>query len=381
MRKTFILSFIVAVALCTAAVAGATNYYQHVVTTTTTSTQTICVVNQNGPHPGSSNGNGDIQAGDTVITYSASSNCHGQNIGNGNSNSAHYAKVSRSVTTTTTSTVCNTTAEGASAGPFSDSNCTTPVVNNGVTGWPSGSGTASGDFTCSPVTLTSTDDANGFGAIDFDGPFGTFATLPIFSSSNYSILSGTGAESEPYLIVRFSDSTEVFVYATDVTGPGTRYSDDVNHNTYLTRSQALASYGTKQVSSVTLAVDNGDLSIQVNGVGLDNCGQSAVLPPPPNHMFLCYSKFQTDGGQVFTNDEALAILADPSIVGWASAWAPDAVLGTTDAGPNISGYHLACNPTGVTPTGNYLYANNDGSAEIVPFDALVAGSAGYPIAG
>lgn len=243
-------------------------------------------------------------------------------------------------------------------------------------GWPSNNGTASGDFTCSPVTITSTDDANGFGAIDFGGSFGTFASLPIFSSEDYTILSGSGAESEPYLIVRFSDDTEVFVYATDVTGPGTRYSDDVNHNTYLTRAQALASYGTKQVSSVTLAVDNGDLSIEVFGVALSNCGGvGATLPPPPNHMFLCYSKFEQDGGQVFTNGQALALLADPN----SGFWAPFAALGTTADGPNISGYHLVCNPTGVKPTGQYLYANNDGSAELAPFDALVAGSAGYAV--
>lgn len=82
---------------------------------------------------------------------------------------------------------------------------------------------------------------------------------------------------------------------------------------------------------------------------------SATLTPlssaairPPNHMFVCYSKYEQDGGALFTNGAGAAQIA-------AGGWAPVALSGNVTGGDNIGTYHLACNPpSGSTPTGAYL---------------------------
>jgi hypothetical protein len=126
------------------------------------------------------------------------------------------------------------------------------------------------------------------------------------------------------------------------------------------------------------------VDVTISGAG-EGGGTLTPLPPPPSGMFLCYSTFETDGGQFFADQGvALAVLANPSGVGWVKAWTPYAVLGATDpaTSPQISGYHLVCNlPAGMSPTGQWLYADNGASApEIAPFGWSVSGSAAYQIA-
>lgn len=254
-----------------------------------------------------------------------------------------------------------------------------------VPGWPSDTGSGSGMFTCSPVTLTSTDDKNGYGAIDFGATGGTFQQMG--DGGSFSYLAGDGAGGSPRLSVFLANGDLWYVYLYQVNGaPSTPSFEDStdNPNHYVSWADAMAADGSQAVTDAVLVVDagwaqeGGTQSIQVEGVFLTNCGGGA-LPPPPNHMFLCYSKFETDGGMVFTNTQALGLLADPA----SGYWAPFAVAGTdaTGATPNISGYHLVCNPpSSLAPTGTWLYANNDGSAEVALFGPLIAGSAGYEIA-
>ncbi len=69
---------------------------------------------------------------------------------------------------------------------------------------------------------------------------------------------------------------------------------------------------------------------------------SATLTPAgadrkPDSMFVCYSKWEQDGGAVFPTDRAEQLLAS----GW---WLPTAVPGTVAGGDNLRGYHLECNP-------------------------------------
>jgi hypothetical protein len=72
-----------------------------------------------------------------------------------------------------------------------------------------------------------------------------------------------------------------------------------------------------------------------------------------NHAFLCYSKWEEDGGQVIEADMAQALLD-------LGRWLPVALPGTIPGGDNIGGYHLACNPPpGAQPTGFYLGGGGD----------------------
>ncbi|HEV2592668.1 MAG TPA: hypothetical protein VGU02_12330 [Gaiellaceae bacterium] len=80
---------------------------------------------------------------------------------------------------------------------------------------------------------------------------------------------------------------------------------------------------------------------------------SATLMPATgtvqvNSMFVCYSKFEHDGGAVFPSDKAIALLM-------AGYWVPSAVAGNIDGGENLGAYHLECNPSPtLTPTGMYV---------------------------
>jgi hypothetical protein len=82
---------------------------------------------------------------------------------------------------------------------------------------------------------------------------------------------------------------------------------------------------------------------------------SATLVPltnaairPPDHMFVCYSKYEQDGGALFTDGEGEAQIAN-------GGWVPFALLGNVRGGDNIGAYHLECNPpSGSTATGTYV---------------------------
>lgn len=216
-------------------------------------------------------------------------------------------------------------------------------------GWPGTSGTLSGDASggCNgeAVILTSQDDENGYGAFDFDIVAGrTFAQTPL--TFDIAVLSGTQAQSEPYMIVRFSDHTQAFVYSVEVNGVGTgTYYSTLAGNQYITYDQALEAYGDKIVSSVTLAVDNGNLSIAAYGLTNDACPTPVVTPRTPDGVFLCYSSFQTVPG-VWVKDQAVALIAE----GYTEA---QAVAGNVEGGANVGAYHLVCN-SGLRPNGQFV---------------------------
>jgi hypothetical protein len=83
---------------------------------------------------------------------------------------------------------------------------------------------------------------------------------------------------------------------------------------------------------------------------------SATLGPfasTEDSMFVCYSKWEQDGGAVFVVSQALDLLGE----GW---WLPSAVAGTVPGGTNLGAYHLECNPPpGKQPTGSYLGDGGD----------------------
>lgn len=90
-------------------------------------------------------------------------------------------------------------------------------------------------------------------------------------------------------------------------------------------------------------------------------GPSSPPPPStpaapertPDHVFLCYSKFEHDGGEVVAADDEASLLA-------AGRWLPSAVAGTVDGGENHGDYHLDCNPPAtMTATGAWLGDGGD----------------------
>ena len=174
--------------------------------------------------------------------------------------------------------VCDKGSNGV-MGPFATkADCEAAISQQGAgdppAGWPGTTGQTSGTASggCgTDIILTSTDDENGYGAFDFDiTPGQTFAQIGL--NFDFDILSGTQAQSEPYFIVRFTDGTQAFVYSVDVNpGEPGNQTYSLTGNTYVTRNEAMNEWGTKVVSSVTLAVDNGDLSIETHGLSLDNC--------------------------------------------------------------------------------------------------------------
>jgi hypothetical protein len=202
--------------------------------------------------------------------------------------------------------------------------------------WPAAFGTPGGSFSgCNPILLSSS--GAGYGFINFDVPTGvTFAGLGLFG--DWNLLSGSQSQGEPYLIVDFTDGTFVFVYSVEINGPGTDtyYSDNSSHNTYINRTAALASYGNKIVSDATLAVDNSDLTIQVNDVHNTACPVSAEELATTDHAYLCYSV----GGDPYVAltqpfNQAQTLMDD-------GYWTPSALPGNVDGGTNIGGYHLVC---------------------------------------
>jgi len=203
--------------------------------------------------------------------------------------------------------------------------------------WPSAYGTPGGEASgCNPILLSSS-GAGTYGFINFDVPSGvTFAGLGLFG--DWNLLSGSQSQGEPYLIVDFTDGTFVFVYSVEINGPGTDtyYSDNSSHNTYINRTAALASYGNKIVSDATLAVDNSDLTIQVNDVHNTACPVSAEELATTDHAYLCYSV----GGDPYVAltqpfNQAQTLMDD-------GYWTPSALPGNVDGGTNIGGYHLVC---------------------------------------
>lgn len=100
-------------------------------------------------------------------------------------------------------------------------------------------------------------------------------------------------------------------------------------------------------------------------------GGAGAWVPPPNHVFLCYSKFEQDGGAVFEVAQQDALVKQ-------GYWLPSAILGNVTGSDNIGAYHLVCNsPSGVAATGSVL----DGGGVVV--SASPAGNADgyYPILG
>lgn len=188
----------------------------------------------------------------------------------------------------------NTKPNTPDAGPFGTKAECLAYNNDGggndnppPTGWPGDSGTldgnASGGCNGGDVILTSTSDPFTYGAFNFDIAPGT-AFQDLGLDFNFDVLSGTQAQSEPYFIVRFTDATQAFVYSVDVNpGEPGQQVFSLTGNTYITRDEAMAQWGGKTVDSVTLAVDNGDLSIAAHGLANDEC-TTPIEPGMFDHM-------------------------------------------------------------------------------------------------
>ena len=72
-------------------------------------------------------------------------------------------------------------------------------------------------------------------------------------------------------------------------------------------------------------------------------GEGAV-----HHVYVCYSKFEQDAGEVEDVATATALVE-------AGRWYPTALPGNVDGGENVGAYHLLCNPPAtVAPTGRFV---------------------------
>ena len=82
-------------------------------------------------------------------------------------------------------------------------------------------------------------------------------------------------------------------------------------------------------------------------------------------MFLCYSKYERDGGAVFAAGQAATLLAG-------GYWLPSAVAGVVPGGTNLGAYHLECNPSAaLKPTS--VYVGDGGDAVSDPWAAQALG--------
>jgi hypothetical protein len=118
-----------------------------------------------------------------------------------------------------------------------------------------------------------------------------------------------------------------------------------------------------------LTVSNGSGFLLDIAATLAPAGSTFV--PQVNHVFLCYSKFEQDGGAVFDVSQQAALIKQ-------GYWLPSAVAGSIAGGDNIGAYHLVCNP----PTG--LAATNlslDDGGDVLSNTVAAEGTGYYPILG
>jgi hypothetical protein len=108
----------------------------------------------------------------------------------------------------------------------------------------------------------------------------------------------------------------------------------------------------------------------ISGAG----GLDPTATPQVDHTYLCYSKFEQDGGMVATADQAPALIA-------LGMWQPSAIKGNLPDGPNVEnvgGYHLSCNPPAtMLPTG--FYADNNGVLYDASYATTEAKIGVYPV--
>jgi hypothetical protein len=103
--------------------------------------------------------------------------------------------------------------------------------------------------------------------------------------------------------------------------------------------------GTKPVAGATLSTVPGNISVLNISANLVSPGSGAS---GVHHVYVCYSKFEQDGGEVEDVATAGALVA-------AGRWYPTALPGNVDGGENVGGYHLSCNPPATSaPTGQYV---------------------------
>lgn len=93
-------------------------------------------------------------------------------------------------------------------------------------------------------------------------------------------------------------------------------------------------------------------------------GACPAPPPAENHVFLCYSKYETDPG-VWPVSQAQALLQS-------GYWEPDAVDGTLAGETNMGTFHLVCNPP-ASSASDGSYVGGDGST----ISGADAGGPGY----
>jgi hypothetical protein len=293
-------------------------------------------------------------------------------------------------------TVCNqsdATPNTPDAGPFASKELCEAYTGGGdpppvvgpVAGWPSSSGTLSGTFTCDPITLTSTDDKNGYGVLDFGAIPGTFATMG--DGGSFTYLEGEGAGGSPRLSVFLGNGDLWYIYLYSFNGaPSTPSFELSGTNTYLTYAQAMAIDGTQPVEDAALVVDSGwaqeggTLTIQVNGVSSSTCGGAPASPPRTDHAYLCYSV----GGNPFVS-QTEPVNQTQQLLN-AGYWYASAVLGNVPGGENMGAYHLVCAAPGTLGLyGNappaLTYLNFEGDVLSFEYAAKNFFIGAYPIIG
>lgn len=165
-------------------------------------------------------------------------------------------------------------------------------------------------------------------------PTGTPGTYTIVGTSDTETLTASTLN---------TFSTSLTVQGGDILGmweAGTAACDNFGAGTVLFTFQSKPSVGD---SISGLSTDSGvpNISAVLSPLGV-------VSAATPASVFVCYSKWEQDGGAVFPSSQLDALLA----VGW---WLPVAVPGTVEGGANLGAYHLVCNPPGgLTVTGTFV---------------------------
>jgi hypothetical protein len=203
-------------------------------------------------------------------------------------------------------------------------------------------------------------------ANDFGGEMALVVLRPIGGGNYQVVFAGPAEELTPNSLNTFGVSAAV--QGGDIIGfwalGGTNcalFSDD-SGDTYSFPASPASS---EPSAGDTFAAGSGagflmDISATLSG------GAGAVIPQVDN-VYVCYSKYEQDGGAVFPAAQAAALIAE-------GAWLPSAVAGNIDGGDNIGAYHLECNPpSNLQPTGMYVGLGGD----VVSSDIATTAKLGY----
>jgi hypothetical protein len=208
---------------------------------------------------------------------------------------------------------------------------------------------------------------------------GSSYTVPpgVWTVTNWSITTGTGPTVGPVAVVVAKPTTGGQFKIEGVGAPETPALGMINaYPTSLTvhggdilglwhGSGNFANVALTGSSADTVAVQSGVTATPGKGTNLaTTLGSDLRLPltltltpvgadTQVNHVFVCYSKWEHDGGEVVDADTAQLLLE-------LGRWLPMALQGSVPGGDNIGDYHLACNPPAeAQPTNFYVGDGGD----------------------